>query len=837
MKPDRLTLHNFTSYRDAELEFNGCHVAAIVGQNGHGKSSLLDAMTWALFGEGRTSDDNLIRRGADEMTVTFEFSMNGTAYTITRRKRRGGRHTCELRNDAGFVWNDGVKITQDAIDAALGLSHETFIHTAFLLQGQADRFTSASPGRRKEVLCEVLGLAVYELLATKAREIARQATTDQQTAEARIADTNAELGEMEGIEDRIAAAAAEEEKARFALSLAKGKLAAEEEKARELERVATRVEHAEAAHDAANDRIGQLTHEIGIAEAALQPHTETLGRGDEIRDRAKQLEGVEAELEASRVTADRYNHLTASIREREHEIELERVRLRESRDAIIIRKSALEAVTSVAPHLRTEIAERAAKIVDVGDLDADLVTARDKERSEHTRVTSLEHTIHTIRDQIAELKFRMGLLADHAECPTCHQVLPDPAVLGRQFADEELALSTKLAAAQTDQDKSRSLLRAISGTVAILSTQRDELQQMKAQQAIALDKLATAENAERELIAADAELARLAAVLDAQEYCPEARAAINTLTRERDALNWDADAHNQLAAAALELRPAREALTALLVAIERAAALHNEIDEKTAARNAAAEEVQKWAAEIELARIAITNIGDVSVGAVRAAVEDAEQQLALRVKRVAELGAVVDRRNALRVKRDELIQLHTTAAGRVETYSLLAEGWGKTGAPALIIESVLPQLEDEANSLLGQLTDGLMRIELTAQREKRDGTGMIETLDVIIHAPDGVSPYESYSGGERFRIDFALRLALSRLLASRAGTQIRTLVIDEGFGSQDASGREHLIEAIASISDQFDCILVITHVEELQDAFPTRIIVSKGQRGSEVRVA
>jgi len=92
------------------------------------------------------------------------------------------------------------------------------------------------------------------------------------------------------------------------------------------------------------------------------------------------------------------------------------------------------------------------------------------------------------------------------------------------------------------------------------------------------------------------------------------------------------------------------------------------------------------------------------------------------------------------------------------------------------------------------------------------------------------------SGGETFRVNFAVRLALSEVLAQRSGARLQTLVIDEGFGSQDTLGRQRLIEAINMVSQDFEKILVITHIDELKDAFPSRIEVEKTDRGSRVRV-
>ena len=96
--------------------------------------------------------------------------------------------------------------------------------------------------------------------------------------------------------------------------------------------------------------------------------------------------------------------------------------------------------------------------------------------------------------------------------------------------------------------------------------------------------------------------------------------------------------------------------------------------------------------------------------------------------------------------------------------------------------------------------------------------------------------YEMFSGGEAFRVNFAIRLALSEVLARRTGARLQTLVIDEGFGSQDALGRQRLVEAINTVRRDFAKILIITHLDELKDAFPNRIEVEKTPRGSNARV-
>ncbi len=126
-----------------------------------------------------------------------------------------------------------------------------------------------------------------------------------------------------------------------------------------------------------------------------------------------------------------------------------------------------------------------------------------------------------------------------------------------------------------------------------------------------------------------------------------------------------------------------------------------------------------------------------------------------------------------------------------------------------------------------------MHVKLETQRERRTGRGeAIETLEINVSDELGPRAYEMYSGGEAFRVNLALRVALSKVLAQRTGTPLPTLFIDEGFGTQDASGRERILDVISAIQDDFEKIIVITHLEDLKDMFPVRIEVQKDVNGS-----
>ena len=185
-------------------------------------------------------------------------------------------------------------------------------------------------------------------------------------------------------------------------------------------------------------------------------------------------------------------------------------------------------------------------------------------------------------------------------------------------------------------------------------------------------------------------------------------------------------------------------------------------------------------------------------------------------------------------QRKEKTARRDAAAKHKYLFEQLVTAFGKRGIQAMIIENAVPELQEEANQLLGRMTEGRMHLTLHTQRDNKKG-GVSETLDIRIADELGTRKYEMFSGGEGFRVNFALRIALSKLLARRAGAKLQTLVIDEGFGTQDGLGRERLIEVINAIQDDFSKIIIITHIQELKDAFPVQIEVEKTAKGSDLK--
>ncbi len=358
--------------------------------------------------------------------------------------------------------------------------------------------------------------------------------------------------------------------------------------------------------------------------------------------------------------------------------------------------------------------------------------------------------------------------------------------------------------------------------------------QMREHHARALREIDVAEARRAERIiegkrkAADLEAQR--AALDRGEPAQASREALHTVEQQMAASGYDAGEHARVGAEMTRLAEAPTRLARLLEVrrsaaewAERRAALASEaLGLEAEARRVAAGRADlaarlaaRPAAEAERAGL----VGERDVAARR--LSDAHAHRGALDERLEQ--AARDRA-ALAAARHEL----RDARKEQKLYTELRKAFSRNGIPSLIIEETLPDVEDRANVLLERLTGGTTRVALETLRDNKTTGGTRETLDITITDAQGAPrAYEMYSGGEAFRVNFALRIALSQLLAERAGTQIRTLVIDEGFGTQDAEGLAALVQAIRTIQDDFDKILVVTHLEELKNAFPVRIEVRK----------
>ena len=202
------------------------------------------------------------------------------------------------------------------------------------------------------------------------------------------------------------------------------------------------------------------------------------------------------------------------------------------------------------------------------------------------------------------------------------------------------------------------------------------------------------------------------------------------------------------------------------------------------------------------------------------------------VARQGRLQGDAERRVSYLEEIDALENRRTASSAEQGVYSDLYNAFGRSGVPAMLIDAAVPRIEAEANQLLARMTDSRLAVKLETQRVRQSGN-VAETLDILVSDELGSRSYDLFSGGEAFRINLALRIALSKVLAQRMGLPLPTLFIDEGFGTQDAAGRERIVDAIASIQEDFEKIIVITHLDDLKDLFPVRIEVLKTGDGSQ----
>ncbi len=516
---------------------------------------------------------------------------------------------------------------------------------------------------------------------------------------------------------------------------------------------------------------------------------------------------------------------------------------------VAMAKSELSRLDSKLAEIETELAKRddledelAIAEVSAGKIDEELQAAE----KEWASLKKADDTLSDLSDQLARLTTKIRALK-------------------KQIADAEKQRDK--AEAQADEDAIRTAMQDVEdrlGRLAPLEVEREELLTRRAAIAEEIGSLKGANKAMKPAAAPLKE--RMATLQSATEpVCPtcgeplteDHRAEVIAELQERidelrqlhtenqehikelDQHIFEFDETKSNLDKQLSKRPKLEKQAGeLQVTLERAGEARERMDslivqmqqwkvEQTVATDEADELNEKIGEVRELLGTRSLSEGDLE--RLRKERRTADQRVGSAKQKLEALEQLAESQEDLRGSRDE-------AAEDLGIYDELRKAFSKTGVPAMIIETAVPELERSANELLSRMTDGRMHVRIETQREIKTGETR-EALDIVISDELGSRPYEMYSGGESFRIDFALRIALSRLLARRAGAQLRSLFIDEGFGSQDAQGRDHLVAAINSIQDDFERILVITHIEELKDAFPDRIEIEKHPDGSQFRIA
>jgi exonuclease SbcC len=201
-----------------------------------------------------------------------------------------------------------------------------------------------------------------------------------------------------------------------------------------------------------------------------------------------------------------------------------------------------------------------------------------------------------------------------------------------------------------------------------------------------------------------------------------------------------------------------------------------------------------------------------------------------------ELGSIDARKAARKRLHDENEKMRKMIPEQAESlfiYETLKKALSKDGIPALMIETVVPQLEGHANELLDRLTNGQIRVEFRLQKKLKSG-GFADSFEIYVTDEQGTRSVAMYSGGEKYRIILAIHSAFSRYLIHRSGTPLKFLCIDEPTGLDD-QGLERFVETLGGLRGGYEQIFVITHLKSLMEYFPQTLMVEKTPTGSVVR--
>lgn len=489
----------------------------------------------------------------------------------------------------------------------------------------------------------------------------------------------------------------------------------------------------------------------------------------------------EADLDARRRQAIEAN-LGASIKKRAEEIERlqQRIKLSQDERATLARqyKENNPAIESI-PTVRKALADAEAAV----------------------------HNALTAAQEMATVQRQIDLLSERLD--------------KQQFAQETQRILADLRSQQADIGYDRDRHEKVKAKLR-------ELQRFEGEKARLDAARVQHETVAAELPTIQEQIAQLDRQLQERTYAPDAQAQLAALTVKIQAVAYDAARHAQVEEALNQSKevPARkeqlvQAMHQLDAALATLADLEARVRDKESERTLESERMEELHARTLQIKDVEQQIHTLNtrLADLRAARDDAMQQRGAAQRQADQYAADAERR-------PDVERQYQAAARDYQVYEKLTVAFGKDGIQALIIENTIPEIEEEANRILSRLTGNRTQITIEPLRDLKTG-GTKETLDINISDELGTRPYELFSGGEAFRTNFALRIALSKLLAHRAGTRLRTLVIDEGFGTQDTQGLEYLIEALQEIKEDFDKIVVVTHLDRLKNAFPARIEVTK----------
>lgn len=901
MIPIKIQIKNFLSYGNdlQTVDFSPYHLLCLSGKNGHGKSALLDAITWAIWGQARKTsntakaDHGLLRLGQTHMLVVLDFECNNTHYRIRREfaLTYGKPYAAidfgivdEASDTIAPLTEKTIRGTQQKIEDTLHLSYDAFINSAFLRQGQANEFSKKSAKDRKEILANILGLQRYENMRKLANDQSRQAAIEKQQLLAVQATMTVELEKTAQIEQQLQETDRHLELHTHEETLIKTALATlqqerdillqqREAKNRIVKDIADLTLTQESSRNDLRTLVNEwrtihaqqlsagspekLKEEHAALTASLQMHQEAL---------SKKLEKKDLYLKEKEIMGQVTHTLKTKQQEKVHaaqlhlqQLQMTRAQQEQQRATSELLQRQLEATTT------TTQKERETVVKEITAFPAEHFAALEKQfekrRAAYQQWIAQANCIKSELDQLQQKKLFTHEEDDSSACPLCEQNL---SASRKKFLKSKLSKDEQFSAHRYNR-----LSRLIKTLKPLLVTQHEQITLLKNTQTKVQISVHQKAELEKKLTGLQTDLAACKKTIDElarqqeethkliceqEKTCATLQQSIEQLItqdpayvqqqktlkeieQQYTAIVYDAELHKQLTTRLQEI-------TLQLNSYEK---LQHELrmqQERQRIISSSCLMLKKLKTNLSALHKQLLDFAQLEERTTQHAAKELEiktrsetankekdrllQEKGQYTQYLAMLAKLKEEHAKHSIKIKELTET-------VEDYQSIATALGKNGIQALLIEDAIPEIEHEANDLLSRLTDNQAQIFIESLRDLKSG-GTAETLDIKISDAAGIRAYELFSGGEAFRIDFALRIAISKLLARRAGTSLQTLIIDEGFGSQDDDGLSYIMDALYKIQDDFKKVIIVSHLPRLKDQFPVHFCVQKGPEGSMVKI-
>ena len=853
MRPVRLQLKGFTAFRDEQaIDFDGLDLFAIAGPTGSGKSSILDAMTYALFGYvervGRQCSQ-LISQGQPRMAVTFEFEAGGRRHRVTRSTPARGQTKILLERLEDGEWRqagegaDRVRESDAMIERALGLDYAAFTRSVLLPQGRFAEFLVGEAKDRRKILTELLGLDLFVRLAERVGAMKReaQARVDMHLGLLETEYAGVTLEAVELAERAAKEAAARDEALREAEAAVRAiadRWAEAARSVRDLRSCAADVGRAAEVAGSARERLEGLAGTLSDAEAVATRAAKGARSAERAAAKARTaLEEAQSRWGRARDLAVLHAKAEAlvQLRERAEEAAAELAGAEEALPALAQELEGADGVLAVSIADAEAAIERlaGAEAAHEEALHADLVAAvRAGVRVGEacpvcgSRVERLPkgRAAPTLDRAKRELEKARAEAARRNDALDAARAARDAAERARKEAETEAARLAKAA------EKLAVEVRAAEGNLADAfgGALPDDPPSAIAERLQRLERL---EEAAEEAEAAAAEAREVASAAERER--DGLRASLAEVRGRLDALAVSGllERASELAGADLEPPPlpgvtsAGDAAALVEVAgalADGLGALALGLEELAGARSAGERELLHEALEV-------------TEGLVEEAPTLAElvEEVA-RTRTAAARAAATAERDAhdLRAKLENAQRIGEQVRedrARAERFGALAAELRADRIMSFLQLEALQILAAAGSEHLATLSNGRYRL-----RYEGDEFFVVDTWN-----GEEQRSARTLSGGETFLASLALALGLSEQVRSLAVTErsrLDSLFLDEGFGTLDPESLEVVVEAIEQLGGDGRMVGVITHVQELAIRVPARIEVEKSPRGSRLRL-